>query len=148
MAMINKISRTLAKMSMVSAMVFFCFTTQGQKVWTLEDCINYAMDNNLDIKKQVDLVQSNKATLLQTGLSALPSINAGANNIWNFGNTVDRYTNQFATTTVLSNNFSVSADFTIFNGLQKLNTYKQNKVDLLASQYDLDVIKDNISLTV
>jgi outer membrane protein len=138
----------IRSVSLIIALLTCSFPAFSQKVWTLEDCINYAMDNNLDIKKQVDLVQSNKATLLQTGLSALPSINAGANNIWNFGNTVDRYTNQFATTTVLSNNFSISADFTIFNGLQKLNTYKQNKVDLLASQYDLDVIKDNISLTV
>jgi outer membrane protein len=94
------------------------------------------------------MVQSNKAALLQTGLSALPSLNGGANNIWNYGKTVDRYTNQFATTDIRSNNFSVSTNVTLFNGLEKLNTFKQNQIDLMASKYDLDVIKDNISLSV
>ncbi len=134
--------------SLIIALLTLSLPAFSQKVWTLEDCINYAMDNNLDIKKQVDLVQSNKATLLQTGLSALPSLNAGATNIWNWGKTVDRYTNQFATTNVRSNNFSISTDFMIFNGLQKFNTFKQNQIDLMASKYDLDVIKDNISLSV
>jgi outer membrane protein len=134
--------------SLIIALLTLSLPAFSQKVWTLEDCINYAMDNNLDIKKQVQMVQSNKATLLQTGLSALPSLNAGATNIWNWGKTVDRYTNQFATTNVRSNNFSISTDVVLFNGLQKFNTFKQNQIDLLASKYDLDVIKDNISLSV
>ena len=124
------------------------FNAFPQKVWTLEDCVLYAMDNNLDIKKQNQMVQSNKATLLQTGLSALPSLNAGATNIWNWGKTVDRYTNQFATTNVRSNNFSISTNLTLFAGLEKINMFKQNQIDLMASKYDLDVIKDNISLSV
>ena len=134
--------------SLIFALFFLSFSAFSQKVWTLEDCITYAMDNNLDIKKQVQMVQSNKAALLQTGLSALPSLNAGATNIWNWGKTVDRYTNQFATTTVRSNNFSVSTNVTLFGGLEKLNTFKQDQIDLMASRYDLDVIKDNISLSV
>ena len=119
-----------------------------QKIWTLEDCINYAFDNNLDIKKQVLNVELNKAQKLQSTLGMLPSINANGTNIWNYGQTVDRYTNQFASTTVRSNNFNLSADMTLFNGLTLINTYQQSKINLLASNYDLDVIKDNISLTV
>ena len=108
-------------------LLFFLLTFNAfsQKVWTLEDCILYAMDNNLDIKKQNQMVQSNKATLLQTGLSALPSLNAGATNIWNWGKTVDRYTNQFATTNVRSNNFSISTNLTLFAGLEKM-FYRKN----------------------
>jgi outer membrane protein len=134
--------------SLIFALFILSIPAFSQKVWTLEDCITYAMDNNLDIQKQNEMVLSNKATLLQTGLSALPSLNAGATNIWNWGQTVDRYTNQFATTNVRSNNFSISTGVTIFSGLQKLNTFKQNQIDLMASKYDLDVIKDNISLSV
>ena len=119
-----------------------------QKVWTLEDCINYAFDNNLDIKKQVLNVELNKAQLLQSGLIMLPSINANGTNIWNYGQTVDRYTNQFATSTVRSNNFNLSANMTLFNGLTLINSYQQNKINLLASNYDMDVLKNNISLTV
>jgi len=119
-----------------------------QKVWTLEDCINYAFDNNLDIKKQVLNVELNKAQQLQSALVMLPSINANGTNIWNYGQTVDRYTNQFATSNVRSNNFNLSANMTLFNGLTLFNSYQQNKINLLASNYDLDVLKNDISLTV
>lgn len=120
----------------------------AQKIWTLEDCITYAFDNNLDINKQLNVVQSNKDALLQSLLGMLPDLNANGTNIWNFGQTIDLYTNEFATNTVRSNNFYLSSSVTLYGGLQKLNTYKENKINLMASQYDLDVIKNNISLAV
>jgi outer membrane protein len=137
----------------VAATLFFLFfgvsfTGQAQKIWTLEDCINYALENNLDINKQLFTVESNKDALLQSGLSMLPNLNANGTNVWNYGQTVDQYTNTFATSTVRSNNFYISSNVTLFSGLQKLNTYKENKINVLASQYDLDVLKNNISLSV
>jgi outer membrane protein len=78
----------------------------------------------------------------------LPNLNLGGNNTWNFGQTIDMYTNTFATNTVRSNNFYISSNVTLYGGMQKLNTYKANQINLLASQYDLDLLKDNISLGV
>ncbi|MEI7663044.1 MAG: TolC family protein [Bacteroidota bacterium] len=120
----------------------------AQKIWTLEDCINYALENNLDINKQLFTVESNKDALLQSKLNMLPNLNANGSNVWNFGQTIDQYTNTFATKTVRSNNFYISSNVVLFSGLQKLQTYKANRINLLASQYDLDVIKNNISLSV
>jgi len=121
---------------------------QTPKVWTIEDCVNYAFDHNLHIKKQILTVEANKKILLQSKLYLLPDLNANATNVWNFGQTIDMYTNTFATSTVRSNNFYVQSNTTLFSGFTKLNTIKQNKVNLLASQYDLDVLKNNISLAV
>lgn len=140
--------RLFFTIAVAASLFIFSSSTLAQKVWTLEDCIDYAMDNNLDIKKQIQMVQSNKATLLQSGLSALPSLNASATNVWNMGKTIDQYTNDWASSNVLSNNFSLSTNLTLFSGLEKVNTFRQNQIDLLASKYDLDVIKDNISLSV
>jgi outer membrane protein len=119
-----------------------------QKVWTLEDCINYAFDHNLDIKKQVLSVELRKTEVLQSKLNLLPDLNANATNVWNFGATIDMYTNNFATTTVRSNNFYLASNMTLFNGLLKYNTVRQNQLNLMASRYDLDVIQNNISLSV
>ena len=128
---------------------FFISSAQDTpKVWTLEDCINYALDHNLDIKKQILSVEANKKQLLQSRLTLLPDLNANATNVWNFGQTIDMYTNTFATSTVRSNNFYVQSNTTLFSGLTKVNTIKQNSINLLASQYDLDVLKNNISLSV
>jgi outer membrane protein len=134
----------------VLIVVFFGISgiSQAQKIWTLEDCINYALENNLDINKQMLNVESNKDNLLQSGLNMLPNLNANGTNIWNYGQTIDQYTNTFATSTVRSNNFYISSNIVLYGGLQKLNTYKDNKINLLASQYNLDVIKNNISLSV
>lgn len=136
-----------------TACLFFALSAFGisgysQKIWTLEDCINYALENNLDINKQLLTVENNRDVLLQSVLGMLPNLNANGTNVWNFGQTIDQYTNTFATNTVRSNNFYISSDVTLFSGLQKLNTYKENKINLLASKYDLDVIKNSISLSV
>jgi len=124
------------------------FSSSSQNVWTLEDCVDYALANNLDIQKQIQTVESNRASMLQSGLNMLPSLNFGASNIWNTGQTIDQYTNTFATTTVRSNNFSFNTNLSLFNGMQKFNTLKRNQIELMASRYDLDVLKNDISLAV
>lgn len=129
-------------------LLLFTPKAMPQKVWTLEDCINYALENNLDIQKQVQSVESYKANLTQSALGMLPNLNANGTNYWNFGQTIDQYTNTFATTTVRSNNFYISSNMVLFNGLQKLNTVKQNQIMVLAGKYDLDVLKNSISLSV
>ncbi len=137
---------TLALLLLIT--ILFPGFSFSQKIWTLEDCINYALDNNLDIKKQLLAVETNKADLLQSKLGMLPDLNANATNVWNFGQTIDMYTNTFATNTVRSNNFYIQSSMVLFSGLQKFNTVKQNQLDLLASKYDLDVLKNDISLSV
>ena len=133
-----------------SILVLNCTTyvfTQ-KKVWTLEDCINYAFDHNLDIKKQVLVVETNEANLLQTKLNTLPSINAGASTVNNWGRTIDQYTNEFATNRVRSDNLYIQGNITLFSGLQKINLIKRNQLTLQHSQFSLDDLLDNISLTV
>ena len=133
---------------LVFSFVFLSGSGLAQKIWTLEDCINYALENNLDIRKQLLSVESNKKTLLQSGLNMLPDLNANGSNVWNFGQTIDQYTNSFATNTVRSNNFYLQSNVVLFSGFQKLNTLKQNQINVLASKYDLDVLKNSISLAV
>jgi outer membrane protein len=115
---------------------------------SLEDCINYALDHNIDIKKQVLMVENQRQGLLQSKLGMLPNLNAGGTHGYNWGQTIDRYTNQFATTRVQSNNFYLSSNMELFQGLRQINTIKQNELNLMASQYDLDMIMDDISIAV
>jgi outer membrane protein len=121
---------------------------RSQTLWSLQDCINYAFDHNLDIKKQVLAVEVDKANLLQSKLNTLPSINAGGSYVNNWGRTIDRYTNEFATNRVRSDNMYISGNIILFNGLQKINQIKRNQLTLEYSQYSLDDLLDNISLTV
>lgn len=117
-------------------------------VMSLEDCINYAIDHNIDVKKQALMVENSNADLLQSALIMLPDLNAGGNHIYNWGQTIDRYTNEFATTRVQSNNFYLGTNLTLFSGLTQLNTLKKNELNTIAAEYDMDYLLDNTSLTV
>ncbi len=121
---------------------------KAQTLWSLQDCINYAFEHNLDIKQQVLVVETNKANLLQTKLNTLPSINAGGSMVNNWGRTIDQYTNEFATNRVRSDNLYIQGNITLFSGLQKVNMIKRNQLTVQHSEFSLDDLLDNISLTV
>lgn len=132
----------------VAFLFSFLAASSQEKIWSLEDCITYALDSNIDVKKQVLMVENQKALLLQSYLIMLPNLNAGATHGYNWGQTVDRYTNQFATKRVQSNNFYVGTQFNLFEGLRQINTMTQTKLDYQAIQYDLDKMMDDISIAV
>jgi len=121
---------------------------KAQEVWTIEKCVEYALSNNIQIKQQLLQVKNQQALLQQDKLSMLPSLNAGAAHGYNFGQTVDRYTNEFATDRVQTDNFYLGSSVTLFEGFQKLNQVKQRKVDLEVSEYDKDKFMDDITLLI
>lgn len=121
---------------------------RSQDVWTLEKCVEYALGNNIQVKQQLLQVESSKADVLQSKLTMLPSLNGFASHGYNYGKTVDRYTNAFATERVRSNNFYLSSSITLFDGFQKVNQLKLNQSNLMAAQYDKDKFMDDISLNI
>lgn len=120
----------------------------GGKTWLLEECIDYAIKNNISVKQSelnTDLAQVN---LTQSEANLLPNLNGNGSHSYNYGRTIDRFTNQFATQQVLSQNLSLSSDINLFSGLQNLNTIKEYKYSFLAGKYDIDKMKNDISLNV
>lgn len=115
---------------------------------TLEQCIEYALKNNIQIKQSELNTELSKVTLTQSKANLLPSLNANANHSYNIGRTIDRFTNQFADAQVLSQNFGVSTDVNLFNGFQNINTIQQNKFSYLAGKYDIEKMKNDISLNI
>lgn len=128
--------------------LFFVSSAGAQEAWDLEKCIAYAIENNIQIKQQ-ELSQNRVLQdLNQSKANLFPSLNAGATHGYNWGQTIDRFTNQFATERVRTNNLYVSSDVTLFNGFQNSNTIKQNKLNWLASMQEVEKIKNDISLNV
>lgn len=121
---------------------------QETKIWTLEECINYALDHNVNIKKQYLNVNYQEEILNQSKLGILPNVNAFASHGYNWGQRVDPFTNEFATDRVRSNNLYLQGDVNLFSGMQQLNTIKKNKILLDKAQYDSDAYKDDISISV
>lgn len=99
----------------------------SQQNWDLEQCINYAKNHNIGLKQAALNNEINKNNTDQSKTSVLPSLNAGASHAYNFGQTIDRFTNTFANTQVLSQNFYLSSNVTLWSGLSQYNTIKANE---------------------
>jgi len=118
------------------------------KEWQLEECIKYAIDNNIQIKQQVLQTRYQENTLAQSKLNLLPTLNGQASHNYSFGRVLDETSYEFKNQNSQSNSFYAGGSTNLFNGLQNYNTIRKNKNQLLASELDLQNIKDNISLNI
>lgn len=119
-----------------------------EKSWTLENCIRYAIDNNIRIKQQELNTKLNENTLKQSRLGQLPSLNAGSNYAYSNGRVLDMTTYDFTNHQVNYLGINIGSSMNLFNGLQISNTIKQNKYKLLASMEDLNRAKNDISVNI
>jgi len=97
------------------------------KVWSLEDCINYAVTNNIGLQRQRLQNETAEANLLKSRLDILPSLNFSSNARVGFGRSIDPVTNLITFKQNLSNSYSLSSDINLFNGFATLNTISANK---------------------
>jgi len=119
------------------------------KEWSLEECILYALENNIQLKQKEITTQYDASTLELSKLSLLPTLNGYATHNYNFGRTLDETTYEYTENeTVRSNSFGASSNVTLFSGMVNYNTIKKNQNNLLASEQDLEALKDNISLNI
>lgn len=120
----------------------------AQEVLTLDQCIEIALENNLQLKQSELNVARSQYNKDRATADFLPSINGGASYGFNFGRTIDPFTNQFATNRVESTNLYGSASLTLFAGLTKINTLKQSKYTWLASQKDVDGAANDLRIGI
>lgn len=143
--------KQLAKCLVVAISFFsvpFAMHAQEGKVWTLNECIEYALENNIQVQQSELNQKIAEQDVVASKYNLLPSLNGFASNIYNYGQTIDPFTNQFATERVRSNSFSLSSQLTLFDGFRNINTVKRNQASLKASGYDLEKMKNDISLNI
>jgi len=131
--------------------LFFLLISIGlsaQQPWTLSDCINYARNHNIGLKQSAITSQINKNNLDQSKAQVLPTLNLGAAHQYNFGQTIDRFTNTFANTQVLSQNFFVSSNLVLWSGLSQYNTIKANEYNYKSANEQLKQMENDIALNV
>lgn len=124
------------------------FAQQEENIWTLDRCLNYAEENNLNVKLQKLNVDRSQALLKQQKAGMAPDLSAYAQHDYNWGRTVDRFTNDFANTRILSQNFYISSGVTLFNGFRMLNELKERQLNLEATRMDVKKTVDDIRLSV
>lgn len=122
--------------------------TQDKKVWTLKDCIDEALQKNLNVKRSLLSVETSQVNLNQAKLQMLPTLNGGGQFGYNWGRSIDPTTNLFTTQRVNSFNLNASSSLLLFNGFRLFNTYRQNNIDNEAATQDFEKAKNDVILQV
>ena len=124
---------------------FFAFSSlQAQQIWSLKDCIDHALKNNISLKQSELNIQLNESQHLQSKMQLLPSINASNSFNKNQGRYVNPLTNDFVEDISSSLNLSYSTNITLFNGFKNINQIKKAANESLKSIYDLESAKNDL----
>ncbi len=123
-------------------------TSNTKRQWTLAECVEYALDNNISIKQsQLDIEAADADKLSAVG-NFMPTANASIGLSENTGLSFNPVTNNAQTTTFLSATGRINVGYTLFDGLRNVRQLQQAKIAQIASLYRLDKMKDDISLFV
>ena len=120
----------------------------AQQKWRLEECIDYALQNNLDIESRRISSEVNKEMLAQSKRNRLPYIDAGTNYNINFGKSVDPNTNDVTYNSFASNSYSLSGSVPIFEGFIRKNQIGYNRFVYLAGLAKEETQKIEIAFAV
>lgn len=125
------------------------FSLFAQEPWSLEVCIQYAMENNILIKQSVLNTEYNQNLLKQSKLGQIPSLSGNGNYNYSWGRVLDETTYRYSDNqTINSINLGISSSANLFSGLRVRNTILQNELNLMASYEDVEKVKNDISLNI
>ena len=129
------------------ALVLAACSVMAQQTWTLDQCIEHAIANNNNIKRQEANVKAQEISLNSAKNSRLPGVSASAGQNLNFGRGLTS-DNTYINSNTQSTGFNIGADIPLYTGGQISNNIKARKLDLLAAMQDLEHAKENISMQV
>ena len=121
---------------------------QSELPWSLERCIDQAIQYNLQVKRQELLTQSTGQDHRQSKLELLPNLNGSIDHQLGAGRVLDRGTYQWVNTNVSQGDLGLQSEVNLFNGLQGLNSMKMNRANYQMSMEDLDAMENNITIQV
>jgi len=124
------------------------YTQNPTGVLTLKQCVDIALQNNLDVKQSDLQSQSDAIRLKQAKDNRLPDVFGNLNQGLNQGRSIDPSSNSYINEQIFYGNYSLSTSVTLFNGLQLKNIVKQNNLGYEASKMELQQTKDNLMLNV
>ena len=130
-------------------LLLFSWTNYAQtKKWSLEECVDYALKNNISIKQtELELKTSDIDKKAAFG-SFLPTMNGSVSHSWNIGLNQDITSGLLENQTTQFTSAGINSSVDIYNGLQNQNRYRRATLSKMAAQYQLDKMKDDISLNV
>jgi len=122
--------------------------TQAQQdsTWTLEECINYALEKNIYVRKSELTNQRYQHYANQAKAQRFPSLNASVSQNYNWSKNTTAGESGYSG--MNGSNISVNTGVTVFNASKLTNQIKQAELDIQSGQYSLETTKESISLSI
>jgi len=137
----------MKRIILISLLCAFVFSAHAQKVWTLDECINYALEHNLDIQKSQLARQQAEYQWKASQIAWLPTLSASAGEYLGFGQSPS-YTGVYVSDNSSSASFGASLSLPLFQGLNLYNAAKADALNLKATEMDQEAAKLNLKLNV
>ncbi|WP_302606577.1 TolC family protein [uncultured Duncaniella sp.] len=133
--------------SILSALLISAALPAKAETWSLDSCINYAIDHNLDVRSA--LIERYKGDLNVTEAKDrfLPTLSASAAQSWSFGRGLTSE-NTYANRNTSSTGFNVSFSLPIFQGLSALRQLRQAQANIHTLDLRVENAKDDVTLGV
>ena len=125
-----------------------CMQIQAQERWSLRQCIDYAIEHNIDIRQTANEAEQNKISVNTAKWARLPNLNGGISQGWSWGRTASPKDNSYSDTNSSSTGVNLSTNVPLFTGLQLSNQYSLAKLNLQAAIEDLNKAKEDIAINV
>lgn len=137
----------MKKIILTLSILLASWSLSAQQVWTLQQCLDYAMEHNMSIL-QSQLQQQNADYQLKMSKNAwLPNVSASASEGFGFGQSPS-YTGVYVSDNSSSASAGVSVSMPLFQGLNIYNTNKANQLNLQAATQDLEGAKRDLKLAI
>jgi len=137
------------KILIICCALFGMLTSQAQeKKWTLRECVEHALENNITIKQSALNLEASEIDKSDAIGAFLPSLNANAGNTWSSGLSPDPVTGTNRTATFRNSNYGIGVGLTLFDGLRNVRRLERAKINRLLNQYNLGKSKDDIALFI
>jgi len=147
---IKKPNMLTLKYKLLTVILLVGFSSMAQnKLWTLQECVTHALENNITIKKGENTLLINEQDIIASRGNFLPSVSGSLGERMSIGSGFDQVSNQrINNQTTHSFNYNLSVNQNVFNGFRTLNLYKQSQLNFETNELELNRIRDDISLNV
>jgi len=131
-------------------LIMTCALADGQQnnVLTLQQCIQLAIKNNLNVKQTALIMEQDRINLNQAKENLLPFFNGSASHNINTGRSINPVTNTYANQSITSDNYGLTGGITLFNGLALQNNIKQASLSYQAGKMDYEQAKNVVTINI
>ncbi|MFT4970627.1 MAG: outer membrane protein, partial [Chitinophagales bacterium] len=128
-------------------LIFTSTLVFAQETWSFEDCVAYALDNNINVSQSKLNIEYAANNVLQNKMDLYtPNINVNVTEGFNFGNSVDPLTYQFIRQSTNSTTLGMFIDFSLFQGMSRMMNLKASALELNATQFDQMELENSTKL--